>query len=138
MLDRWGAKLRQDLQERVDETIAFVRELEGRSEVRKAEADRLTRLANDDRALAERLKAIVLDVMGERDLKRIDTDRFRVSRCQNSAAPLEIDIEAREAPEAYQRVSIELDRRRVGEDLKNGVPITWARFGPRGFHLRIR
>ena len=74
------------------------------------------------------------------DIKKVDTQRYRLSLCANSSRPLVLDPawSATDLPEKYQKVSVEANTTAIREDLKAGFELDFARFGETGKHIRIK
>lgn len=124
--------------DKVDAYCALISETLARHAGRKNEANRLATLAKADLAFADRLKRRLHDHMRVTDQKRIDTDRYRVSRCANGGAPTVIvDSTPERLPSWAQRVEIQADLDQIKNRLNAGETLPFARFAERGEHLRI-
>ena len=123
--------------EKVDAYCRLIRELEGRVELRKAEAARLRDLAAVDENGAERMKARLKDHLERTGRQRIETRLFRVW-VQNSAPSVVYAGAVENLPREFTRIKVEIDKEalhaaaRAGETLPEGVEIV------RGTNLRIK
>jgi hypothetical protein len=137
-VDAWMAELDTDLKGKVDNYAAFIVTLDKRAEVRKAEADRLARRARIDATNAQFLKERLRGELERRGIRKVETDRYRVSVAANGGKlPLLIQDELA-VPERFwisvKRVSNDL----VREALERGEAVAGARLGERGRRLSIR
>lgn len=108
----------------------------------RAIADGLKALAQQDENLVKRLKGRLMEFLDRRGVKKIETDRFKISVQNNGGdPPLIIDEEYSLADivEHYpELLKVELDYAKVKEALKAGKELPFARFGERGRSLRIK
>jgi hypothetical protein len=137
-VDAWMAELDADLKGKVDNYAALIVTLEGRAEVRKAEAERLARRARIDAANAQFLKDRLRGELERRGIGKVETDRYRVSVAANGGKlPLLIQDE-QAVPDRFwvsvKRISNDL----VREALDRGEAVPGARLGERGRRLSIR
>ena len=142
-IDDWLAETNQALEQKVDAYCGLVREFEARAEAREIEAQRLQSLAGADINQARRLKARLKAFFEFHGIKKLDTPRFRVSVQANGGAlplviPTDWEADPANAPEAFQRRVIQLDRDAIREAITNGEETYGAQLGERGTHLRIR
>jgi len=139
-IDGIMAELESDFLSKADRIVAYVQELNLRSEARKKEADRLAKRAKQDKHTADFLKQNLLSVMQKHGRKRVDTDRFKVTVAGNGGKlPVDIseDVDVKMLPEKFQHVERRVDKDAVREALESGETLTFARLGERGQHLRI-
>jgi hypothetical protein len=137
-LDAWFADLQRDKRAKIDNYCAFVRELELRASVRRAEQDRLAKRVHADEATAKWLKTRLktfLEIQGERC---VETDRYKVTVCANGGK-LNLDVAppATELPPEYQTVQTVANMDAIRSALAEGKEIAGCRILPRGSHLRI-
>lgn len=137
----WCDELDANLDRKVDNYAAFIKELEGRAAIRKAEAERLAALARRDENTMGFLKTRLKEAFESRGMKKLDTFRYCVSVCGNGGKqPLEIwapkaitkDL-CRHIPETW-----EPDTDKIREAISGGREIDGATLLPRGTHLRIK
>lgn len=130
--------LRTDLDNKLDAYASVMREIEARSEARSNEAKRLQALAKSDASAVERLKNAVLRAMCALDIRKIETRRFRFWRQQNGVAPVVLTNEVPEDYLVYAEPKPNMNA--IAEALKaNDERVSsFAKFGLRGEHLRIK
>ena len=137
----WFAELDADLKGKVDNYAALITTLEARADVRAKEAERLARRAKTDAASAQFLKDRLRTELEARGLKKVETDRYRVSVVSNGGKlPLVLGDE-RDIPEAFWRevpARKEIDRDAIRQALDAGRPVAGAHYGDRGRRLSIR
>jgi hypothetical protein len=139
-IERWLC-LEGQLHSKLDNYGIFIRELEARAEVRKAEAKRLQERATVDENKAKALKESLLYVFTARDLKKIETKRFSFSRAKNGGkAPIILDeqIPISEIPTEYQTVIVQISKETIRKALESGQELPFARLGERGENIRIK
>ena len=140
-IDAWFAELDQDMLTKCDNYAAFITELQARAATRKSEADRLAKRAKIDSNNADFLKQRLLQVMQGRSMKKLETDRYRISVSANGGKqPLDVHDASlipqelkRHIPERY-----EPDPDLIRVRLDAGVDVPGAVYQPRGSHLRIK
>ena len=143
-LDQWFAECENNLHRKLDAYGNLIAELEGRAAIRKQHADRLYALVNRDSKNAERLRNRLyqfLTFMGYVGKKKIETGYYSLGTQKNGGRPpLEVDLEPRALPSAYQRLSVSIaaDSEYIRQRLAAGAELTWARIKEAGTHLRIR
>jgi len=142
-IDQWLGETEAALEKKVDGYCGLVREFEARSEAREIEAKRLMALAGADGNQARRLKARLKAFFEIAGIKKLETPRFRVSVQANGGVlplivPSDWDDDPANAPEAFQRRTIVLDRDAIREAIRNDEETYGAELGERGNHLRIR
>lgn len=145
IIDGWFAEIGAERDLKLDNYAAFIKMLEARAAVRKAEAQRIMALAAPDENLAARLKARLKEFFENHvgDGEKIDTARFKISLVNNGGAlPVILDEQIvahpEEIPEGYRRVVFQADLNAIREALNNGEELDFARLGERGRHIRIK
>jgi hypothetical protein len=142
IIDKWAADLEDSLEEKVDNYAAMITELMRMYQVRSGEAERLKRLALTDKNRADWLKGMLKHVFDEMCIKKLDTDRYRVSVATNGGVKkLDIHVPVEELLLKYQKevpASLEADKEAIREDLDSGKFILGAVLQDRGTSLRIR
>lgn len=126
--------LTDEYKTKVNNYCKFIANLEVIAKLRKAEAERLEALAETDFAKVEFLKNRLKDSLRKNEIKKLQTDNYNLSVCLNSIAPLVYD--EKDIPSEYQRVKVEIDKKRLREALKNGVDIPGVGFGEKDYHIR--
>src|SRR5688500_1951758 len=71
------------LSKKADGYLCLHRDIEARATAREAEAERLTQLAQIDRHAADRLKERLHFFMRDHGIKKLETERFRATLCNN-------------------------------------------------------
>jgi len=142
-IDGWLRETDAALEKKVDGYCGLIREFEARSEAREIEAKRLMAIAGADLNQAKRLKDRLKAFLEIAGLKKVETPRFRVSvQANGGALPLIVppawERDPAEAPEAFQRRVIELDRNAIREAIRNDEETHGACLGERSTDLRIR
>jgi chromosome segregation ATPase len=138
----WFSELGTARDQKIDNYCAFLRELELRISLRKAEAERLQARAKTDANTVEFLKARLKSFLEETNAGKIETERYTVSIAKNGGKlPLILhdpNVRAAELPPAYQRVSVDIDKEAIRADLEAGKVLPFAALGERGTRLSIR
>lgn len=139
-IDRWLC-LEGELHSKLDNYGIYIRELEARAEIRKAEAKRLDELATIDENKVKALKAFLLYVFTTRDIKKLETKRFSFSRTKNGGkAPLILNelTPISKIPTEFQTVVIQISKETVRKALESGQELSFAKLGERGENIRIK
>lgn len=135
---RVDAALRADSEafsKKADSYVALIREFEARGCARRIEADRMKQLQQVDLNAARNLKERLMAVMEHQGMKRVDTDRFRVTLAANGGKrPLVI---VGEVPQEFCRVEVKPDTDKIREAIEAGHELPFVEVGDRGKHLRI-
>lgn len=111
-----------DYEEKVENYIKVIKNIESDVEARKAEIKRLTELNKADEKKKDHLKetlTISMDLTGH---ERVDTPLFKVSFRKSQA----VEVDEAVLPEAYKVATWKADKKRLKEDLKNGLEIIGA------------
>lgn len=140
VIDEYLAGIRGDLNQKLDNYAAFIRELEARSAARKDEADRLASRAKVDYNKAVRLKDCLRWYFLTHDVKSIETPRFRLTLAANGGKlPILLTLPVEELPSQYviETVSHKANTDAIRAALEGGAEIPGVEFGERGTSLRI-
>jgi hypothetical protein len=145
-IDEWLAETSESMHAKLERYVELVKTMERRAATRKEEADRLSALASTDLNVAKRLKGRLQWFMGEHNMKRVDTNLYRIT-VAGSGGKVPVEITTPMSPEeaakrGYQdcvRVSHDWDKDAIRRLLENGDEgvAKIARLGERGRHLRI-
>jgi hypothetical protein len=130
-----------DLTQKLDAYCTLIKEVEARSEARFKESKRLQDLAEADLNLVKRLKDRLLWYMHDKDISRVNTTRFNLSRVKNGGKlPVILDeaINVEGLPKRFVRVSVDVNRTAVREALESGEDLPFARLGSRGDRVQIK
>ena len=125
-----------DYKNKINNYCKMISNLEVLAGVRQAEAERLKKLAEADKQKVDFLKSRLKQSMELMEIKKISTDGYNISVCQNSVASMYFDQE--KVPSEYQKTTIDVDTKRMREALQNGVDIPGAGFYEKGSHIRIK
>jgi Siphovirus Gp157 len=142
-IDQWLAETNEALEKKVNSYVWLIKEFEGRSEARELAAKHLMASAGADLNQAKRLKDRLKTFLELCGLSKLQTEHFKLSiQANGGVLPLRIpsdwDDDPANAPEAFQRRTIVLDRDAIREAIRNDEETYGAELGPRGNHLRIR
>lgn len=111
-----------DYEEKVENYIKVIKNTEADIEARKNEIKRLTELNRADERKNERLKEVLKESMDLTGHDRVDTKLFKVSFRKSEA----VEVDDLLLPEAYKVATYKPDKKRLKEDLKNGLEILGA------------
>lgn len=111
-----------DYEEKVENYIKVIKNIESDVEARKAEIKRLTELNKADEKKKEHLKETLSTSMQLTGHERVDTPLFKVSFRKSQA----VEVDETVLPEAYKVATWKPDKKRLKEDLKNGLEIVGA------------
>ncbi len=144
IVTRWFASgLEGVLAEKVGKCLLVIREQEALAYAAGAEANRLQRLTKSREMRAERIRDAVHAAMLATHTKRVETPLGVVSVQGNGGNPplivddVDPDVIALEYPELVKTTTT-IVKSAVGDALRLGGEVPWARFGARGTHLVIR
>jgi tRNA U55 pseudouridine synthase TruB len=141
-LATWARDLEANMENKVDGYAALVTELDRRSDVRHDEAMRMKKLADADEKKADFLRQRLKLVFEIHGIKKLETERFRVSVVNNGGSvPVEVFDES-EIPGEYICVPPppmpQPDKKLILAALTAGKTVPGARLGERGTHLSIK
>ena len=107
---------------------------------RKAEAERLAKLAESDIKAVEFLKGRLKTHLEATEQQKLRTKRFNISVCANGGkAPLRFDNTSPEQmPERFKRVIVEPDKEAIRTALEAGEELSFAYLAEREKHLKIK
>lgn len=140
LIAEWLEHLEAERASKLDNYAALIAELEEKAEIRQKEAKRLMALAQSDQNRANMLKERLKYYFETSQLKKIETDRYKLSLVKHGGkAPLILDESkpVQELPERFQRVSVEPDTKAIRQALESGEELDFARLGDRGASIRI-
>ena len=125
---------------KLDNYARFIGQRQAYAEYREAEAKRLAALAKADLNAAKSCKDRLHWLFVERGWTNIETPNFKFAIQKNGGkAPLIIaDVEATDLPEAYRKITVEIDKEAIRAALEAGTTLEFACIGEPGSHLRIR
>lgn len=111
-----------DYENKVENYVKLIKNLEADIETRKQEQDRLKKLNDADKKKIEHLKSTLSDSMALTGHDRVDTPLFKVSFRKSQA----VEVDEMLLPESYKVATYKPDKKRLKEDLKNGLEILGA------------
>lgn len=107
---------------KVENYIKVMKNIDADVEARKAEIKRLMELNKADEKKKEHLKDTLSTSMNMTGHERVDTPLFKVSFRKSQA----VEVDEAVLPEAYKVATWKPDKKRLKEDLKNGLEIIGA------------
>ncbi|RMD72110.1 MAG: hypothetical protein D6822_01865 [Cyanobacteria bacterium J149] len=132
--------LKADFTEKVDSILSLIQTRKKWLEIRKEEAERLKTLVRRDEKAIEWLQEYLKEHLEKIGVTKFRTNKFNVSVRKASIAPLKLKIEdAEKYPKVYQRITIELDKKALREDLKTNPSLSkYCELGERKSYLSIK
>ncbi len=126
--------------EKLDNYCALIQSRLMWASARKAEADRLAKLAESDIKAVEFLKGRLKTYLEATNQQKLRTKRFNISVCANGGkAPLRFDnTPPEQMPERFKRVVVEADKEAIRTALEVGEELSFAYLAERENHLRIK
>lgn len=109
-------------EEKIENCIKVVKNKEANMEARNNEIKRLTELNKVDERVNKRIKEAVKDSLLLTGRERVETKLFKVSFRKSEA----VEVDDLLLPEAYKVATYKPDKKRLKEDLKNGLEILGA------------
>lgn len=107
---------------KVENYIKVMKNIDADVEARKNEIKRLTELNKADEKKKDHLKETLSASMALTGHERVDTPLFKVSFRKSQA----VEVDETVLPEAYKVATWKPDKKRLKEDLKNGLEIVGA------------
>lgn len=111
-----------DYENKVENYIKVMKNIDADVEARKNEIKRLTELNKADEKKKDHLKETLSTSMVLTGHERVDTPLFKVSFRKSQA----VEVDETVLPEAYKVATWKPDKKRLKEDLKNGFEIIGA------------
>lgn len=141
--DQWFKELGTERDRKIDGYGSLMAELTNRAEVREKRAAEMLELSRIDKKKVEFLKSRLLMFFQAHKITRLDTERFRFTRCTNGGHQPMWCEEAAKLPDNYRRTVIEYkpetDKIRAAlKALPDGESLPFAKLLPRGEHIRIK
>jgi uncharacterized membrane protein YheB (UPF0754 family) len=142
-IDQWLESLGEERDKKLNGYCWLIREMESRAETRKAEAARLSALAQSDLNAAKRLKDRMKMFMELTGAAKIETEHFKIGVQDNGgkrAVELmpEFAANPESLPEQFQRWTVAPDIDLIRQEMETGSQLPFATLAPRGTHVRIR
>ncbi len=131
------SQIESDITRKIDGCCRMIKGYEASSTGYKAEADRLTKLANGSTSRAAWLKKYIKEEMERLEETKIETPLFNVAIQCNSSVSVSV-INESAVPAEYDRpVERQIDKKAIAEAVKAGKTVPGTEVS-RGTHLRIR
>nr|DAN55305.1 MAG TPA: resistance protein [Caudoviricetes sp.] len=111
-----------DYENKVENYVKVIKNTESDVEARKNEIKRLTELNRADKRKIERMEENLKESMALTGHEQVDTTLFKVSFRKSEA----VEVDDLLLPEAYKVATYKPDKKRLKEDLKNGLEILGA------------
>ena len=111
-----------DYENKVENYIKVIKNTEADVEARKNEIKRLTELNRADKRKIERMEENLKESMVVTGHEQVDTTLFKVLFRKSEA----VEVDDLLLPEAYKVATYKPDKKRLKEDLKNGLEILGA------------
>jgi Gp157 protein len=142
-IDTWLAETNATTERKLNGVGWLVREFEAKADARELAAKALTALAGTDRNEVKRIKERVKLFMETCGFTKVETEHFKFTiRANGGFAPVVVppawERDPAEAPEAFQRRVLELDRTAIREAIRNDEETHGACLGERGTTLLIK
>ena len=131
--DQWLTK--------VDNYCAAITNRHALTKQRKAEADRLSKLAAADSARVDWMKQQLKKCLESQGVKNLSLQRFHLTISKNGGVlPLKLACEVAQLPLHFQRIEVSADNAAIRKALESGdiEAEKIAQFGERETHLRVR
>lgn len=129
-----------ELKVKLDNYAEFIFEREARAAALTERVKRMQELAQTEENLVKRLKQNLQWYLESNELKKLETDRHKLSIAKNGGkAPLIFDdTQPEQVDPKYRKVRYEYNRETIRKDLEAGKELSFAAVGEHGKHLRIR
>lgn len=141
-------ELEDDLHNKVDGYISYIRHLELQAAARQEEAERLKKAADANHNSAKHLKERLKGILEKLGVKKAGNVRQATVAGNGGKQPVWISDDVKEhpekLPERFQRVKVFPDTDAIREALENGESLedgdgwTFAQLEERGTHLRVK
>ena len=137
---QWFAEIGEARDKKIDGYGSLIAEITNRAEIRQQRAAEMLALAEIDKKKTEFLKRRLLEFFQLHGITRLDTDRFRFTRCTNGGKQPMICDDADRLPDEYRRqvITYRAENEKIRAELECGKELGFARLMPRGEHIRIK
>ena len=126
---------------KIDNYCAAITNRHALSKQRKAEAERLSKLAATDSKRVEWMKQQLKSCLESQGVKKLSLHRFSLTISNNGGVlPLKLVCEVEQLPPQFQRIEVSPDNGAIRQALEAGdiEAQRVAQFGERETHLRVR
>lgn len=127
--------------EKIDSIVSLIQSRKRWLAVRKLESKRLQKLVKKDEKTIEWLTTYLIKHLDKQQLKKLRTNKFNLNLRQASCPPLILrENNPKNYPQKYQKITVEIDKKLLKEDLKNGDSelLKYANLGEKSTYLSIK
>ncbi|BAQ61624.1 hypothetical protein GM3708_2030 [Geminocystis sp. NIES-3708] len=132
----------EDFEGKIDSILSLIQSRKRWLEIRKAEADRLTKLVRKDEKTIEWLQEYLKQHLEKIGVDKLRTNKFNLSIKKASIAPLILNdkVNPNNYPEKYQKITIEIDKKQLKEDVKAGKTeaLRYGKLGEKSTYLSVK
>lgn len=125
------------IEDKVENIVKFMKNLEGDIEAYKREEERLKKRRTVQENTYKRLKEYLQNMLEVSGMHKVDAGLFKV-RIQKSNPSVEIVDEAKIPDEYKIPQEPKIDKKKLLNDLKNGSVVEGAKIAEASYHLRIQ
>lgn len=125
------------IEDKVENIVKFMKNLEGDIEAYKREEERLKKRRTVQENTYKRLKEYLQNMLEVSGIHKVDAGLFKV-RIQKSNPSVEIVDEAKIPDEYKIPQEPKIDKKKLLNDLKNGSVVEGAKIAEASYHLRIQ
>lgn len=132
---------REDFNNKIDSVLSLIQSRKRWLEIRKAECTRFQQLVKRDEKTVTWLQEYLKQELEKRGVKKLRTKRFNLSIRKASNAPLKLRYsDATKYPEKYQRITVEVNKKLLKEDIKNGETeaLNYGELGEKSTYISIK
>lgn len=129
----------EQFKKKIDNYIFLMDELNGRASAKKDKGSQLIEAARRDTANAERLKDRLGQAMILMNKEKIESQYHTLKFVGvGGKKPLELNYDSLDdIPEIYKRVSFDIDKDKIREELDAGAELEFAKYGEKQKRLKI-
>ena len=141
IIQHWFNEIGNELHHKLDNYCELIAYLQGLAKLRQERAAQLAKLAEVDDNKVERLKKLLKFFLERHDIKKLDTERHRISLRKNGGKQgIALLVQPEVLPEALQRIVVAPDKEAIREALENGDETVknYACWKERENHVRIQ
>lgn len=125
------------IEDKVENIVKFMKNLEGDIEAYKREEERLKKRRTVQENTYKRLKEYLQNMLEVSGMHKVDAGLFKV-RIQKNNPSVEIVDEAKIPDEYKIPQEPKIDKKKLLNDLKNGSVVEGAKIAEASYHLRIQ
>ncbi|WP_373479258.1 siphovirus Gp157 family protein [Geminocystis sp.] len=127
--------------EKIDSILSLIQSRKRWLEIRKAEADRLTKLVRKDEKAIDWLQEYLKKHLEKIGKTKLRTNKFNVSIRKASIAPLQLLREnAKDYPPEYQKITVEIDKKALRKAVTDNekIALKYGCLGEKSTYLSIK